>query len=491
MMSENRCENHSPILVPGRNCWTAAAPVHASGLLIDGRNYYRSFYRAAQQAQRYLLIAGWKFTSDVRLLRGIDAADAGGEVHFLPFLQGLLRQKPDLRIYVLAWDFSAIYSWEWEAELDRKFNSPDGRLQFRFDNHHPFGASHHQKFAVVDGSIGFVGGFDFNGDDWDDRDHRPHHPERGDGGTHHGPYHDVQACLVGAAAEELARYFQMRWLSAGHEKLDLPPARATHFGDVGLPVASTRVALSLNQPWTAAGASSVNQIKQLYCDAIAAARSLIYIENQYVTAEAIADALEGRMRNAGLPLLDIAIIQPKQLPGWVEAATLEPLRLKQLDELARVAAATGHRLGFYYSAAGPQGDSEVATLIHSKVMIVDDRFLTVGSANLSNRSQGLDTELNASWEAGADEEELRASIRQVRADLLAEHCGLCGDRDAMHILARSEGLVALLDHITTAPWSRLRPLRRSNVVEDRPWLTQLERLGFSLDPARPIIEELL
>src|SRR6478609_11366696 len=102
------------ILTPGRNCWTNEAPLNHCGLLVDGRAYYRAFYHAAQKAQKYLLIAGWKFTSDVKLLRGPDAAEADGEVELLPFLKELLRKKPELRIYILAWDYSLIYALEWE-----------------------------------------------------------------------------------------------------------------------------------------------------------------------------------------------------------------------------------------------------------------------------------------------------------------------------------------------------------------------------------------
>ena len=58
-------------------------------------------------------------------------------------------------------------------------------------------------------------------------------------------------------------------------------------------------------------------------------------------------------------------------------------------------------------------------------MIVDDRFLTVGSCNTSNRSMGMDTELNISWEtAGEGDKALAQAIHEVRVNLLAEHCGL-------------------------------------------------------------------
>ena len=119
-----------------------------------------------------------------------------------------------------------------------------------------------------------------------------------------------------------------------------------------------------------------------------------------------------------LPTLDIVLILPKQLRGWVEAATLEPARVRVLTELANVADDTGHRLGTYFSTGIANDGTEAPTLIHSKLLIVDDRFLTVGSANVSNRSHGLDTELNVSWESLEFGNALADSIRAIRVDLL-------------------------------------------------------------------------
>ncbi|RJQ22624.1 MAG: hypothetical protein C4560_02225 [Nitrospiraceae bacterium] len=64
------------ILKAGHNCMDLFS-VRKTGLLIDGRNYYREFYRAAQKARHFILIAGWQFDSTVKLLRG--AWEAGEE----------------------------------------------------------------------------------------------------------------------------------------------------------------------------------------------------------------------------------------------------------------------------------------------------------------------------------------------------------------------------------------------------------------------------
>ena len=60
------------ILRSPRNVWSER-PVTQAGLLVDGDDYYRAFYEAAQNAERYILLAGWQFDSDASLLRGPEA----------------------------------------------------------------------------------------------------------------------------------------------------------------------------------------------------------------------------------------------------------------------------------------------------------------------------------------------------------------------------------------------------------------------------------
>jgi phosphatidylserine/phosphatidylglycerophosphate/cardiolipin synthase-like enzyme len=123
------------------------------------------------------------------------------------------------------------------------------------------------------------------------------------------------------------------------------------------------------------------------------------------------------------------------------------------------------------------------------VLIVDDRFLTVGSANVSNRSHGLDTELNVSWETLVPDDPLAASIRAVRADLLAEHCGMPGDEGTQRHMEPAYGLVKRLNEWSSSKKTRLRPLTREAILEDREWLLRLEQAGLSFDPSAPLVED--
>ena len=161
-----------------------------------------------------------------------------------------------------------------------------------------------------------------------------------------------------------------------------------------------------------------------------------------------------------------------------------------LDALWEAAQCTPHRLGIYFTTAvGDPGDDgdDIPMVWHSKLMVVDDRLLTVGSCNTSNRSMGLDTELNVTWEveSGSEDKAMQA-IRLARVSLLAEHCGL--PEDTLE-LERRHGLVEYLDGLANSRAGRLRPLTREAMFEDRNWLKQLERLGLSFDPTRSTDED--
>ena len=69
--------------------------------------------------------------------------------------------------------------------------------------------------------------------------------------------------------------------------------------------------------------------------------------------------------------------------------------------------------------------------VHAKIMVVDDEVLRIGSANLNNRSMGLDSECDVFIDATRKgNEHARDGIAALRHSLLAEHCGLDAERGA-------------------------------------------------------------
>lgn len=478
------------IIETGRNCFESSS-VGRSGVYVDAEEYYTAFYRAASKARDYIAISGWQFDSEVALLRGQSAREAHGQTRLLKFLDSLCAASPELRIYILAWDFSLIFMREREWMQEIVFNwSTSDRLFFRFDDRHAIGASQHQKFVIVDGAAAFLGGIDLCAGRWDDRCHRSINPDRvnPDGSTYN-PYHDVQAFFTGKLVESLMEIFTERWRLCTGVELDLPRPRRGRYLPYGMgtPLRASEAALSRTLGKTFVQVREpVKEIRALYVDAIRAARELVYIENQYFSSYAVYRALMDRMEDESAPKLEVVLILPKKPNALVEEISVGLLQARILSVLRQTAARMGHRFGVYYSTSFDGGGEEVPVYIHSKLMIVDDRFATVGSANTTNRSMGLDTEINISWEAAWSDLGLMRSIRKFRAGLLLEHIG--ADRHiSKRKVAGARGLVEYLDFIAERRLYKLQKHSFSSYFEGSELLKTIDEL--LLDPEKAVIEE--
>jgi phospholipase D1/2 len=445
----------------GRNAWRHAK-ADASGVLVDAADYYRAFYQAARQARHTIVMSGWQFDSGVPVLRGPEAPP-GVEVRFLKFLNGLCDARPDLHIYVLAWDFHMVFAHEREWMQRVLFHwLTNARFQFRFDDCPVAGGSHHQKFVVIDGTSAFLGGMDVCEARWDDRRHLAANPVRLSRGKPQKPYHDVQAYLEGPeVASALQSLFVDRWARAGGPPLRLADGAdapsSSRPPDGAQPLGAAQVVLSRTDPRPEG--QTIREVECLFVDAIAAADRLIYIETQYFSSRKVYTALVERMRAAGRSRLEVVVVVNERAEALKEELAVGLRQAKILEGLRQVATGRGHALGLYYSLCDGKHESFRATYIHSKVMVVDDRFVTVGSANLTNRSMGIDSELHVSWESLADspaDRRLARAIRRLRVGLLAEHSGTAGLR-AVRALVPIEGLVARLNELAAQPGARLRP----------------------------------
>jgi phosphatidylserine/phosphatidylglycerophosphate/cardiolipin synthase-like enzyme/uncharacterized membrane protein YdjX (TVP38/TMEM64 family) len=467
----------APILVPGRTCWRIE---HAKRLafLVDGEDYFRAVREAIREAQHSVFVLGWDVDSRMRLIP--DGANDGWPEPFADFLDALVRERRGLRAYVLSWDFAMLYLLEREWMPIYKMDwRTHRRLSFRLDARHPTGGSHHQKIVVVDDSVAFVSGFDITRSRWDSSEHRCEEPRRRNPfGLTYGPFHDVGAVVEGDCARALGELCRERWLRATGKRAQ---AQVAPFGEGRWP-ASTKadigdlpVAIARTEPRfeTLDGAA---EIRDLHVAAIGAARRDIFAENQYFTSTTIAAAFEERLREADSP--DVAIVSPGTQSGWLEVSTMGVLRAR-LHRRLKAADAHGR-----YRLLCPKlewlSDEKGCLNVHSKVLIVDDRFVTVGSANLSDRSMGLDTECNLAFESGGDAR-IEAAIRTFRARLLAEHLDV--DAAAVEAARQREG------RLIPAIESLARPGKRTLVANDPPLDPTMDAIvpdHTVLDPEKPI-----
>ncbi len=162
----------------------------------------------------------------------------------------------------------------------------------------------------------------------------------------------------------------------------------------------------------------VTEIETVTLHLIRNAERTLYIENQYLASRRIAEAIADRLREQGGP--EVVMVMPETADGWLEAKAMDSARARLLYLLRE--ADRHNRLHAYY----PLNEAGTSISIHAKVMIVDDRFLKIGSANLNNRSMGYDTEYDVVIDAhfSADPESVSSAIAQRRAMLLGEHFGI-------------------------------------------------------------------
>ena len=325
-----------------------------------------------------------------------------------------------MRINILIWDFAALYAVEREWNSADKFTAGcDDRIRFCLDSSLPLGSSQHQKIVVIDNAVAFSGGLDLTIRRWDTSEHLADHPLRRDpDGKPYPPFHDVQCMVEGEAADALGAIAAARWAAAGCTLEGCEPSRGRSLAGIGAGRGEGRFRPASRgpscEPRRKAGC---DEVARLFEASINSASRFIYIENQFTSATEIAEMLARRM--ADVPALRVLIVTPKAHSSWLESQAMQGGRGGFMTPF--VAAGVADRLRILYPAVA-DGETSAAVMIHSKVMIVDDGFVRVGSANINNRSMGADTECDLAFEAGCDEHS--EFIRGLRRRLIGHFCGV-------------------------------------------------------------------
>ena len=256
---------------------------------------------------------------------------------------------------------------------------------------------HHEKTIVVDDRVAFVGGIDLTYESGDRFDSSAH-PARGQVG-----WHDACARIGGPAVADVARHFVMRWREVTGEALasPVPPEPA---GDVELQIVRT-----VPEQIYRAEPRGDFRILESYVRALRSARRFIYLENQFLWSPEISAILVDKVSNPPSDEFRLLIVLPaKPSSGGDDTRGV-------LGELVDADAGRGRLLACtLFARAGRIADP---VYVHAKVAIVDDRWLTVGSANLNEHSLFNDTEMNVVTHDAA-------VARETRLRLWAEHLEL-------------------------------------------------------------------
>lgn len=486
-------EGSSPILVPGHTCWRIE-PAERSAFLVDGEAYFQAFREAALRAKHSIMIVGWDIDTQVELVRETSATSEM-PTKLGEFLVALLRRRRRLRVSVLNWDYAVIYALErqWMPTAEPGWRR-HRRLWYQVDDHHPVGASHHQKLVVIDDAVAFVGGLDLSKSRWDTREHLSRDPRRVDAeGIVYAPFHDVQMMVSGDAASALGDLARNRWFNATGRRLSAPPPRSVE--EVWPPrvnpdLTECPVAIMRTQP-RYEELEEQREIEQAYLSAIKRARRSIYIESQYFTAQVISRALAQRLSEHDGP--DVVLVLRQHCDGWLERRTMDSLRAQLLHEV-ELADHYGRLRVYAPVVPGEAGAEPVA--VHSKLLIVDDEFVCIGSANVSNRSMGFDTECNLAVEAGG-QARVQSAVAAFRNGLLAEHLGVdpevvanqiqtCGSLAAATDALRGGGRTLADDCFEAMPPSDAMIPEHALVDPERPMAADhlLAGVGFRRERAR-------
>jgi phosphatidylserine/phosphatidylglycerophosphate/cardiolipin synthase-like enzyme len=324
------------------------------------------------------------------------------------------------------------------VRLSRTVNDAGGELVL--DHRVRRGGSHHQKIVVIqrtsrpvpDDDVAFVGGIDLAHGRNDSARHEGDPQPAGLDDRRYGehpPWHDIQIMIKGPAVADVARTFRERWEDPNpldvptpwrwlrHRLAHKPPDR----GDLGpadrVPSARGSHAVQVLRTYPARrkpypfARNGERSVARAYVKAFANARTLIYLEDQYLWSLDATRALCSALRK-NPPLRCVIVIPRYPDPGgrFLGGAS----RFGRWRVERALARAGGDRVAIF-DLANVAG---TPIYVHAKICVVDDVWMAVGSDNLNRRSWTHDSEICC----GVIDLEGRLP-RETRLRLAREHLG--------------------------------------------------------------------
>ncbi|MFC0203827.1 phospholipase D-like domain-containing protein [Novosphingobium soli] len=452
-------------------------------LVIDAADYFEVIREAMEQARQRIFLIGWDFDSRILLSTGRRWWQGGRKRNFPArlgaYMVWLVKKNPELEILLLKWNFAIVkYLFRGTMLVDLVRWALRRQINFKFDSAHPVGCSHHQKIVVIDDMVAACGGIDMTSDRWDTPEHLPHdRRRRRPSGRLYGPWHDVTMMMEGEVALALGELGRDRWKAAGGAEMQpcrpqaespWPQGLTAEFRNVEVGIARTRAEYG--------GCEQVSEIEQLFIAQIRRARRFVYAETQYFASRAIAEAVCERLMEDDPP--EFFIVNPRTADGWLEQVAMDLARVELVETLQ---AADRHGRFAIFNPVAADG---TPIYVHAKLTIVDDEILRVGSANMNNRSMGLDSECDVFIDSTRPVNTgVEPEITKIRLRLLAEHCGVAEEEIAAGI-ERHGSMIAMVAAFNAQGYPEHKHLEPLPL----PDLSEAERaLAGSgvLDPERP------
>jgi phosphatidylserine/phosphatidylglycerophosphate/cardiolipin synthase-like enzyme len=372
--------------------WATGEPPPREGcrldVLIDGHEAFAAIAEAIGAARESVYVTGWHVAPHFELVRGQPAVVLGA-------LLAEAAERLDVRVMV--WAGAPVPAFHpTRSEVKDGIESLTRATKIRCERdprEHPFHC-HHEKTIVIDGKLAFVGGIDMTDYGGDRNDTSLHLARRRLG------WHDVGTRLQGPAVRDVHDHFALRWKELTGETLP-EPAIPEPCGEQTVQVVRT-VAEGMYERVP----HGEFRILESYVRALRSARQFIYLENQFLWAPEIARILADKLRHPPADDFRLVVVLPAKANNGQDDTKGQLAVLAAADDGGdRLLAAT------LRSRSGTRDDP---LYVHAKVGIVDDRWLTVGSANLNAHSLFNDTEMNVVTDDPA-------LARDTRLRLWSEH----------------------------------------------------------------------
>lgn len=424
----------------GKVAWSTGNEVRP---LIHGGPYFAELLSRvrALQSGDLLLFTDWRGDPDQRLA---EAGPRVGELFAAAARRGVVVRGLVWRSHLDRFQFSERENRYLGEEIDAAGG------QCLLDMRVRPGGSHHMKLVVLRHAdrpgqdVAFVGGIDLCHSRRDDAAHggdpqsQPMPAAYGD----RSPWHDIQLMIQGPAVGDVETVFRERWedpaaltrkpTSRLRDMLGpvddnarrLPPQRPDppRCGQHAVQLLRTYPRRRPGYPFAPDGERS---IARGYLKVLPRARSLIYLEDQYLWSTTVAAVLARAL--AQNPALRLIAVLPR-FPDQDGKLSLAPNLVGRAAALTTLYRAGGDRVGIYFI----ENKASVPIYVHAKVCIVDDTWATVGSDNFNRRSWTYDSELSC---AVIDETPEAAQPpgpypRALRCMLSREHLGAAHDARA-------------------------------------------------------------
>lgn len=390
--------------------WTEGNHVE---VLVDGFTAFPRIVedmRRITSAEHFVFIAGWLTDMSFPLVPGIDQTRMGYLLSLAITLGATVR--------ALIWElpiisdiFPDIFVCNSRSVNFINILSPNSAI-LDSRTHHNIGiihrGAHHAKYIVIRNSEGLyvhLGGMDLNENRLDGPDHLP-------GDTR---YHDVNCRVEGPCAAEVAKSFIDRWNDHPDGQkhpllLSIPTAPKT--GSCLVQVNRTYGAGTLSY-----APNGERAIRDAIRTAVLAAKKYIYIEDQYLVYPGLRDDLELALNYIEHLVIVMDGTCDMGIPGIANTSAEECQGARYLF-LAPLVTKARQKIHVF-----TLGDVHGPYKVHTKAIIIDDIWATLGSANQNSRGMTHDTELNICVVDGKVTQGARPFARDMRIKLWAEHLG--------------------------------------------------------------------